>query len=185
MTPKGFDAQSSIEFFPRDRHAHGTPRRFDCEPELCRRRRFECDDVLDVAVHEMKRTVPTIQALVFCDVLQLSESVLSRAREQRRLLGRTWRRERQREGVNAASRVLSRCSELVLGYEHQSIFMAPESAPCSFFHRPYPSVYKSKSQPRTSTRSPWIARTLFQPPVVAHRRRKSDQIHIHYHHLQP
>ena len=52
-------------------------------------------------------------------VLQLSESVLSRAREQRRLLGRTWRRERQREGVNAASRVLSRCSELVLGYEHQ------------------------------------------------------------------
>ena len=81
----------------------------------------------------MKRTVPTIQALVFCDVLQLSESVLSRAREQRRLLGRTWRRERQREGVNAASRVLSRCSELVLGYEHQSIFMAPESAPCAFF----------------------------------------------------
>ena len=147
MTPKGFDAQSSIEFFPRDRHAHGTPRRFDCEPELCRRRRFECDDVLDVAVHEMKRTVPTIQALVFCDVLQLSESVLSRAREQRRLLGRTWRRERQREGVNAASRVLSRCSELVLGYEHQSIFMAPESAPCAFFIARTPVYTKAKASP--------------------------------------
>ena len=40
-------------------------------------------------------------------------------------------------------------------------------------HRPYPSVYKSKSQLRTSTGSPGIARTLFQPPVVAHRRRDS------------
>ena len=70
-------------------------------------------------------------------------------REQRRLLGRTWRREQQIEGVNAASRVLCRGSERVpKGARSQS------RVETKFIARRGPVYTKQKPAPHFY-REPW------------------------------
>ena len=73
----------------------------------------------------------------------------------------------RRSSQRAATRVLLGSERVPKEESQLEIGSQPFSSPVAA------RCIQSKSQPRTSTRSPWIARTLFQPPVVAPRRRDS------------